>query len=74
MVHRLLCNALTVFGFLLLGVAAWQLALSLDQPGASLDLSELNVKAIEAGSVTTAAVVLRNESWHPVRVVGLGTC
>jgi len=74
MLYRSLSNALTFAGFGLLAFAVWHFVVSLDKPGALLDVVPLDVPAIEAGAPASAAVAIRNESRHPVRVVGLGTC
>ncbi len=71
---KLLSNRLTLIGLGLCALAAWQYVLSLDKPGAVVDPKALDSREIGLEAPTTVTVEIRNESWHSVRVVGLGTC
>lgn len=71
---RDLAIALPLIGAALMALAGWQCVLSWDRPAATLDASGLEIQGIQPGAPATASVVIRNDSRHTVRVVGLGTC
>ncbi len=74
MLGRFLSYSLMLIGLGLLGLAGWQFFLSLDRPGAALNVAELHVSGLVPAMPTVAAIEIRNDSRHTVRVLGLATC